>query len=261
MSEALTAATGPLEVNHANVEAVRLLQQGRAAEADVLLQAALKTDPRNVFTLNNMGAAKEMEGEEEDALRYFDEAAQTGAAATAVVTADRQWRGHPVNKMAQENAKDLRNHLAHRNDLAEQVAELNLRGVSAINRNDLRSAEEDFRKAYALDPNNAFSLNNIGYVSEMQGDQETAQFFYGRARQSVGASMTVGVASRTTAQGRKLFAVSEDSNTRVEAKVTQERDALRRQNEPVVLRRRDNSVVDESVQPESPTESPITPEQ
>ncbi len=261
MSEALSAATGPLQVNHANVEAVRLLQQGRAAEADVLLQAALKTDPRNVFTLNNMGAAKEMEGEEEEALRYFDEAAQTGAAATAVVTADRQWRGHPVSNMAQENAKDLRNHLAHRNDLAEQVAELNLRGVSAINRNNLHAAEEDFRKAYALDPNNAFSLNNIGYVSEMQGDQETAQFFYDRARQSVGASMTVGVASRTTAQGKKLFAVSEDSGTRVEAKVTQERDALRRQNEPVVLRRRDNSIVDESAQPEAPVENPITPQQ
>jgi Flp pilus assembly protein TadD len=259
MSEAVLAATGPLEVNHANVEAVRLLAQGRAAEADLLLQEALKSDPNNVFTLNNLGAAKEMEGEAEDALRYFDEAAQSGSAATAVVTADRQWRGHPISRMAQENAKDLRNHLAHRNDLAEQVAELNLRGVSAVNRNDLRAAEQDFRKAYALDPSNAFSLNNIGYVAEMEGDEETAQFFYDRAREAVGASLTVGVASRSTAQGRKLFAVSEDSDSRVEAKVTQERDAMRRQNEPVVLRRRDNSIVDDSSPSGPPSDHSITP--
>jgi len=260
MSAALGVTNGPLEVNHANVEAVRLLAQGRASEADMLLQTALKADPNNVFTLNNMGAAKEMEGEEEEALKYYDQATQAQSNAAAIVTADRSWRGHPVSKMAQQNARDLRNHLAHQNDLEEQVAELNLRGVSAVNRNDLRSAEEDFRKAYALDPNNAFALNNIGYVSEMQGDQETAQFFYDRARQAVGASATVGVATQATAQGRKLFAVSEDSNSRVEAKVTQERDALRRQNEPVVLRRRDNSVVDESSQPAPPAENPAVPQ-
>jgi Flp pilus assembly protein TadD len=250
-----------LEVNHANVQAVRLLSQGRAAEADVLLQEALKKDPRNVFTLNNMGAAKEMEGEAEEALHLYDEAAQVESGATAVVTTDRQWRGHSLSKMAQQNAKELRAHLARRNDLQEQVAELNLRGVSAVNRNDLRAAEQDFRKAYALDPNNAFSMNNIGYVSEMQGDQETAQFFYERARRALGASTTVGVASRATAEGKKLFAVSDDSNARVEAKVTQERDALRQQNEPVLLRRRDNTIVEEPSQPAAPAQSPITPEQ
>lgn len=259
MSEALAIATGPLELNHANVEAVRLLKQGRAAEADVLLQSALKTDPQNVFTLNNMGAAKEMEGEEEAALRFYDEAAQGQSGATAVVTTDRSWRGHPVNKMAEENAKALRSHLGSKKDLEEQVAELNLQGVSAVNRNDLRLAEDDFRRAYALDPNNAFALNNIGFVAEMQGDQETAQFFYGRARAAAGASGTVGVATRTTAEGKKLFAVAEDSNSLVDAKVTAQRDVLRRQNEPVVLRRRDNSVVEESVQPESPSVAPPPP--
>ena len=139
--------------------------------------------------------------------------------------------------------------------LAEQVAELNLRGVSAVNRNDLRSANVDFRKAYSLNPNDAFTLNNIGFVAEMEGDRETAQFFYDRARQMGGATATVGVASRRTEEGRKLFAVAMDSNSKVEAKVTQERDTLRRENEPVVLRRRDNSIVDESAQPPAPSDN------
>ena len=260
MKEALTLTDQPLQMNHANVEAVRLLSQGRAPEADLLLQEALKIDPHNVFTLNNMGVAKEMEGENQEALKYYDEASAARSDATAVVTVDRAWRGRPVGEMAQQNAKTLRDHLARRDDLREQVAELNLRGVSAVNRNDLRAADGDFRKAYALDPSNAFTLNNIGYVAELEGDRETAQFFYDRARESGGANAIVGVASRRTEEGRKLFAVAADSHSKVDAKVTQDREALRRKGEPVVLRRRDNSIVDESLQPAAPVENSQPPQ-
>ena len=72
MKDALAVSNEPLQINHANVEAVRLLGQGRAPEADLLLQQVLKSDPNNPFTLNNLGVAKEMEGEGEEALRYFD---------------------------------------------------------------------------------------------------------------------------------------------------------------------------------------------
>jgi Flp pilus assembly protein TadD len=251
MKDAVAATNSPLEINHANVEAVRLLSQGRSAEADLLLQQALEKDPHNVFTLNNMGVAKEMEGEEEQALKYYDEASGAESGAAAVVTTNPAWRGRPVNQMAQQNAKGLRDYLIREKDLPEQVAELNLRGVSAVNRNDLRTADADFRKAYALDPNNAFTLNNIGYVAELEGDRETAEFYYGHARQSTGAAATVGVATRKTAEGRKLFAVAADSNSRVQDEVAQERQSLR-QGGPVVLRRRDNSIVQESIQPAQP---------
>jgi len=254
MKTALAATNGPLEVNHANVEAVRLLGQGRAPEADMLLQEVLKTDPNNVFSLNNMGVAKEMEGEAQEALRYFDQAARAQTDAAAVVTTNKTWRGRQVSQMAEENARNLRDFLSHEQDVPEQVAELNLRGVSAVNRNDLRTANEDFRKAYALDPHNAFTLNNIGFVAELEGDQETAQFFYDQARHAEGATAVVGVATRQTAEGQKLLAVAEDSDSRVDARVAQERDALRRQQGDVVLRRRDNSIVDES-QPAAPNPS------
>ena len=254
MKEAMAITDQPLQINHDNVEAVRLLSQGRAPEADLLLQGALKTDPRNVFTLNNMGVTKEMEGENQEALKYYDEAAGVHSDAAAVVTVNRAWRGRPVSQMAAESAKTLRERLARANDVAEQVAELNLRGVSAVNRNDLRTADEDFRKAYALDPNSAFTLNNIGYVAELEGDRETAQFFYDRAQQAGGAKATVAVATRRSAEGMKLSSVASDNNSKVEAKVDRDREELRRLREPVVLRRRDNSIVDESAQPAPPTD-------
>jgi len=249
MREALALSHEPLQINHANVEAVRLLSEGRAPEADLLLQQALNSDAHNIFTLNNMGVAKEMEGEAQEALNYYDQASAGQAEATAVVTTNSTWRGRPVSEMARENAKALRDHLAHEQELPEQVAELNLRGVSAVNRNDLRTADADFRKAYSLDPNDAFTLNNIGYVAELEGDRETAQFFYERAREAIEASATVGVATRRTAEGQKLFAVATDSTSRVEAKVAQDRAGLQRQREPVALRRRDNSIVKDSISP------------
>ncbi len=76
----------------------------------------------------------------------------------------------------------------------------------------------------------------------------------------MGANATVGVATRRTEEGRKLFAVAMDSNSRVGAKVDQDRNALRRENEPVVLRRRDNSIVDESAQPAAPADTSPPPQ-
>ena len=162
IKEVLAVSDLPLQINHDNVEAVRLLSQGRAPEADLLLQNDLKSDPQNIFTLNNLGVAKEMEGESQEALKYYDAASASHSDVVAVVTLDRTWRGKPVAEMAAQNAKALRNRMESHNTLEARVAEFNLRGVSAINRNDLRTADQDFRKAYALNPNNAFARNNIG---------------------------------------------------------------------------------------------------
>ena len=249
MKEALAIPDLPLQVNHDNVEAVRLLSQGRAPEADILLQKVLKDHPQNVFTLNNMGVAKEMEGESEAALRYYDSAAAVQSDASAVVTLNRSWRGKPVNEMAAENAKNLRARLEARRTPEEKVAELNIRGVSDVNRNDLSAAEQAFRSAYDLDPNNVFALNNIGYLSEIEGDRETAQFFYDKAQALGGANATVGLATRRSAEGMKLSQVAADSETKVNTKVAQERAALRQHGEPILLRRRDNSVVEEPSNP------------
>jgi Flp pilus assembly protein TadD len=254
IKEALAVPDVPLQINQQNVEAVRLLSQGRAPEADLLLQRVLKSDPQNVFTLNNLGVAKEMEGETESALKYYDEAAATHSDASAVVTLSRSWRGKPLSEMAAQNAKALRTRLEAHNNREVNLAELNIRGVSAVNRNDLSAADQDFRKAYALDPNNAFAINNIGYLSEIEGDRETAEFFYDKARATAGPKTTVGLATRRSAEGLKLSQVASASDVKVEAKVAEDQQALRNQRQPILLRRRDNSVVEEPSTP--PAASP-----
>ncbi len=248
IKEALAIPDLPLQINHDNVQAVRMLSQGRAPEADLFLQQVLQKDPNNIFTLNNLGVAKEMEGESQAALQFYDKAAAIPSNAAAVVTLNRSWRGKPVSEMAAQNATSLRKRVETQT-VAVRMAELNIRGVSAVNRNDLHAADQDFRDAFALDPNNAFAVNNIGYLSEIEGDRETAQFYYDKAQTMPGANAKVGLATRRTAEGSKLIQVASDNDSKVEARVSQEQRVRRTQQEPILLRRRDNTLVEEPPTP------------
>ena len=160
-----------------------------------------------------------------------------------MVTLSNSWRGKPVSRMASESAKVVLQRLHRPGSSEANAAEYNLRGVSAINRNDWRDAEQFFRQAYSLDPNNAFSLNNMGYLSEMNGDSETAQMFYERARSAAGAGARVGVATDANAKGLRIFQVSEDNDSKVDQRLAQQAELKRRQGGPIQLRRRDGTPV------------------
>jgi Flp pilus assembly protein TadD len=246
----------PMQINRANVEAIRLVSEGRAPEADLLLQRTLKLGPHNVFTLNNMGVAKEMEGEFEEAIKYYNAAAGQQSSDPVIVTLNTAWRGKPVAEMAAANARKLQQRLEAEQTIEARVQRLNLQGVSAINRNDWHAAREDFMKAYSMDPNDAFCLNNLGYVSEMEGDRETAQFFYEKAQKAQDAGARVGLATRHAAEGMPLSAVAEDSDQKVETKVEQAAAIRRQQGGPIQLKTRDNKPIDETPQAAPQTNNP-----
>jgi Flp pilus assembly protein TadD len=247
-----------MQISRANVGAVRLLSQGRSAEAETLLQGALAVDPHNAFTLNNLGVAKETEGDLESALKYYREAAQTHSSQPVVVTLNRVWRGKPVSEVAADSARELQERI-HTETAQERAARLNFRGVAAINRNEWQDATQDFRAAYSLDPNSAFSLNNVGYVAEVGGDPETAQVFYEKARKAQGAGARVDLATGRSAEGMTLSEVSGDNDQKVASKIAEQTQARRRQPGPVELKHRDNSPVVEPAQPAAPPTSATAP--
>ena len=246
-SEALAGLQDiPMQINRANVDAIRLVAEGRASEADLLLQNTLKLGPHNVFTLNNMGVAKEMEGEFEEAIKYYNAAAAENSSDPVIVTLNTAWRGKPVAEMAAANARKLQQRLESEQTIEARVQRLNLQGVSAINRNAWLAAREDFMKAYSMDPNDAFCLNNLGYVSEMEGDRETAQFFYEKAQKAQDAGVRVGLATHHAAEGMPLSAVAQDSDQKVETKVEEAAAIRRQQGGPIQLKTRDNRPIDET---------------
>src|SRR5579864_3212232 len=249
-----------MQVNRMNVEAIRLLSQGRAPEALVVLQKALALDPHNTYTLNNLGVAKESRGDYDEALKYYTAAADSQSSEPVIVTLNRSWRGKPVSEMAADSARKLRERMQNTSTAEAQASLLAVRGVSATNHNEWTQARQDFLKAYSLNPNSAFSLNNIGYLAERDGDLETAQFFYERALKAQDARVKVGLATRRSAEGMKLFAVATDSDQKVDGEITQVNAARRQLAGPVQLKHRDNTPVVEPVpQPAAPPSSAPPP--
>lgn len=225
----------PMRVNRMNVQAIQMLSQDRNFEADLLLRQALALEPNNPFTLNNLGVAEEATGDFEDALTHYDAAADLHSKEPIVVTLTRTWRGKPVSEMAAASAKKLRKRMQNLSDQQARATMLTFRGVAAVNRNDWAAAKEDFQEAYKLDPDSAFTLNNLGYVAEKEGDIETAQFYYSKARTAAGSNLRVGLATDSSAEGKRLVAVASSSHLGVDNELEQYAREARQQTGPVEL--------------------------
>jgi len=232
------AQSGDVQINVLNVEAITLLNKDRVAEADAVLQKALRIEPRNPFTLNNMGYAKEKEGELEAAINYYRTAADANSNEPVIVTANKSWRGHPISKVAAANAKKVQSALKKEDSVQARVARLNQRGVSALNANNRAEARKYFEEAYKLAPEDAFTLNNMGYVAELNGDRESADFYYSKATAADNHERHVTLASRPEDEGKKLTEVATKNDSKAEASIQAEQEMNRRSGKaPVLLER------------------------
>jgi Flp pilus assembly protein TadD len=252
---------GPLEINRMNVRAIGLLQKERPLEAQRVLERALQKAPTDPFTLNNLGFAMEQQGELQQALKYYQQAGSLNSDERVIVTTSnrRNWRGKKITEVARDNARKMNRMLREEPSIVEQVARLNLRGVSALNRNDRAAARNFFAQASKLDSQDAFTLNNMGYLAELDGDRETANYFYAKARAAEEARAIVGVATRKDAEGRPLARVANRNENDVALRMEAARAARRQSGEPVQLKRRDGTPV---VEPENPPQTePRQPQQ
>src|SRR5881275_1065441 len=81
------------------------------------------------------------------------------------------------------------------------VQALNRDGVKAVEKHDYAKAKKLFYKAYLLDPDDPFTLNNLGYIAELEGDVDRAQRFYELAGEQ-NSEAVVDKASSEQAKGR-----------------------------------------------------------
>jgi Flp pilus assembly protein TadD len=241
-----------MRVNQLNSEAVHLLNQDRAPEADLVLQQALKIDPKNPFTLNNLGFAKEKEGDMEEAIRDYQRAANTHSTERIVVSENKDWRGRRISEVAERNAANASMNLSKAAAVDARVARLNLQGVSAMNRNDRATARKDFQQAFKLDPQNSFSINNMGFLAELDGDKETAQTYYEQAQTAAHNREKVAVATRAEVEGREMGHVAEQSSGLIESSIDAQAEARRQSGARPTLKTREK-------QPTGNKPSPSTP--
>jgi Flp pilus assembly protein TadD len=240
------------QVSKVNEQAIVLLQAGHVIEARNLLQSALPRFPYDPFLLNNLGYALETIGDIEGAQRSYSAAASLHSTKRVVVTPRLKWRGRPVSEVAAANALAVSEQIARGEGVEAATARLNLRGVAALNDNHPSVARDFFFQAYQRDAHDAFTLNNLGYVSEMAGDRESAEMYYEAARSGRDANAKVSYATRRDAEGQKIDKVADDNQLDVEATLKAIQGAKRRQQRPVQLQRRG------SANPE-PDATPVPP--
>ncbi len=251
----------PMRVNRMNVDAMRLVAEDRDFEAAGLLQDALKLDPHNPFTMNNLAVADEALGDFDNSLKYYQEVADLHSSEKVSVTEDRNWRGKKISDMAAASAKRLNKRIELMPPAELEAAKYNVRGVYEENENQWQDARRDFMRAYALDPRSAFSLNNRGYVAEMDGDLESAQFFYEKAWRANDAQARVGLATNHYANGQRLIAVATDSDGKVDEALDVYHQQRREQTAPVELTPR-NGTQSNPEQQNAPDDEPeLTPRQ
>src|SRR5712671_6523414 len=93
----------------------------------------------------------------------------------------------------------------HRSKLTP-IQKLNREGVEAIKKHRYDRARTLFYRAYLFDPDDPFTLNNIGYISELEGNAESARRFYELAKQQ-SSSAIIDKSSSPLAQGKTVQAI------------------------------------------------------
>ena len=242
--------------NRANFQAMALLEKGRTFEAESILKKAIQSDPNNPFLLDSLGYVMESEGDLQGALHYYTEAAELHSNERVVLTPRRRWRGRSISEIAESNAALVREALAKGEDTDSQVARLNLRGVAALNHNDTTDAQKYFSDAYRLDPSNAFTLNNIGYMAELVGDRETAEMYYDAARTALETNEKVTYATRPDAEGRRMTNLAGTNEDDVDATLKAIQARKRGDRHPIQLMLRDGSVAPVATQPSQQEQQP-----
>src|ERR1700684_1932427 len=99
-------------------------------------------------------------------------------------------------------AKDLKIKIPRRSEMTP-VQRLNREGVEAVQKRQYEKAEGLFLKAYLYDPSDPFTLNNLGYISELQGKLDRALRFYQLASQQ-GSEASIDRSNAKQLEGKPL---------------------------------------------------------
>src|ERR1043165_8457885 len=91
---------------------------------------------------------------------------------------------------------------------ATPVQKLNRQGVKEIKKHHLQKAERLFYRAYLIDPDDPFTLNNLGYISELRGKVERAQRYYQLAAKENNSETVIAESTERDMQGKKLSEVT-----------------------------------------------------
>src|SRR5579884_645045 len=153
-----------------NRDGVKEVQKRHIEKAKRIFYKAYLLDPDDPFTLNNLGYISELEGDADRALKYYELSSKNASQAKIDIASRPDLKGKPLqDAFATLQVPDLKANKA------------NVQAISLMGKDRYTEAEAVLKKALALDPRNPFTLNNMGYVMEAEGDLQSALRYYSSA--------------------------------------------------------------------------------
>src|SRR5947207_3023633 len=201
----------PTPVQKLNQDGVKALKQHRLERAERLFYRAYLVDPDDPFTLNNLGYISELQGKVDRAQRYYELAAKENNSETVIAAASaRKFEGRKLSEVTSSYG-----------NLELRVNRGNIQAMGLLQQGRNQEAEDVLRETLKLDAKNPFTLNNLGFAMEGQGDLEAALRYYNDAS-SAHSSEPVVVALDPHWRGKPISEIATNNAALVRARLSAE---------------------------------------
>ena len=191
-------------LNRLGVDAVKK-RDYRGAEA--LFYKAFLYDPADPFTLNNLGYISELEGNMDRAQRFYKLATEQSSNANIDVSSAQHLEGKP-----------MREALVNLQDAQMRVNQTNIQAMRLLSENRGLEALALLKRDLPLEPQNPFTLNNLGVASEATGDYDGAARYY-RTAAALQSSEPAAITLNQAWQGRTVSEMAAASADRLEQRI------------------------------------------
>jgi len=191
-------------LNREGVVAVQRHDYGKAAE---LFYKAYLYDPADPFTLNNLGYISELQGQLDRADKFYKLASQQGSTASIALSNVKYLEGKPMNTA-----------FADLKDSPMQVNQINVDAMRLLSENRGNEAVALLERARSLDPQNPYTLNNLGVAEESIGDYSGAFRYYAAAADS-GSVDPIVLSDDSSWQGKSVSDLAQANVQRLQSRM------------------------------------------
>lgn len=154
-------------VQRLNRDGVELVNRHHFDKAEAFFLKAYLYDPSDPFTLNNLGYIAELQGQLDRARKLYELASEQSCNAVIDRSSAKELKGKPM-MAAIDGLQDSQMRINHLNSEAIRLLSQK-RGDEALTL---------LKQALVADPQNPFTLNNLGVASEVIGDYQAALNYY-----------------------------------------------------------------------------------
>lgn len=186
-------------VQRLNRDGVNAVRHHHYDQAEALFYKAYLYDPSDPFTLNNLGYISELRGDLANAETFYRLAGEQSCDATIAMSSKKELKGKPMT-MA----------LSDMQDTPMRIDQSNVQAVELLAQNHPFEARTLLEQTLRLDPQNPFTLNNLGVAEEATGNFGKALDYYDQAADT-GSKEPLVVTVNASWRGKAVSRAAADS--------------------------------------------------